>query len=110
MTSYSPAEIEAAEREAWADMFSALPPVLVEAGGRAPRLGELVLVTMPQIPAPLFNRVIGVIGDDDVDRGVVDRVISHYEEAGSPVFVFPVLPGCAERLPAALGARGFRRI
>jgi len=101
-------EIESAEREAWADMFTVLPLALADAGGRAPRSGELLLVTMPCVPAPLFNRVIGVIGDDDVERGVVDQVLAAYRSAGSPVFVIPVFPGCSERLHDVLAARGLR--
>jgi hypothetical protein len=107
---FSTTEIESAERDAWADMFTVLSPTLVEAGGRAPTLDDLLLVTMPHVPAPLFNRAIGVIGDDDLDHGVVDQIVAAYRSAGSPVFVFPVFPGCSERLPQVLAARGFRRV
>ncbi len=109
--SLSPA-LELAEANAWHDIFAGAPRDLAERVGlRAERLGSAVLLAMPGVPHPWFNRVIGLGVGEPATEELVDRALSIYEQAGVASFWLAVSPTAQPaQVPEWLNARGLETL
>jgi hypothetical protein len=89
------ARIEAAEAEAWADMYSAAPKDFAEQAGIQAReaAGALVL-EWAATGRRYFSRTIGLGVAQPATEGAIDDILHCYERAGITMFLLQSLPHC----------------
>jgi GNAT superfamily N-acetyltransferase len=101
--------LDAAEALAYRDMFAAAPAPLARALGlEARELAGATLLIAPGIPAPEFNRVLGLGNGGPVSDAQLDAVEQAYRTAGARTWWVQVSPsGHGRALIAQLTSRGF---
>jgi hypothetical protein len=99
-------EVEAA---AWRDVAAAAPAALVDATGlTCARVGAVTLLVAPRIPAPLFNRAIGLGNREPATDLLLDEVIVGFAAAGvADPWIQISAAARPSTLTAWLGDRGF---
>ena len=105
-----PQVVDAAEAEAFRDMYAAAPDAFRHAAGlRCLEAGGATLLVAPGIPSTMFNRVIGLGVFREAREADVDAVIEASRAAGCPKPWIHVNPAAQPaRLAAWLEARGYR--
>ncbi len=102
--------VDAAEAEAFRDMYAAAPDGFRQATGlRCLEAGGATLLLAPGIPSTMFNRAIGLGVFREACEADVDAVIEASRAAGCPKPWIHVNPAAQPaQLPSWLEARGFR--
>lgn len=101
--------LDAAEALAYRDMFAAAPaPLARSLGLEAREIAGATLLIAPGIPAPEFNRVLGLGNGGAVSDAQLDGVARAYRAAGARTWWVQASPSeHARGLIAQLTARGF---
>jgi hypothetical protein len=92
---HTAARIEAAEAEAWADMYSAAPEEFAERAGIGARnvAGALVL-EWAATGRRYFSRAIGLGVAQPATEEAIDDILRGYDQAGITMFLLQSLPHC----------------
>ena len=97
------ARIEAAEAEAWADMYAAAPKDFAErAGIRAREVAGALVLEWAATGRRYFSRAIGLGVAQPATEEAIDDILHGYERAGITMFLLQRLPHCR---PAASSRR-----
>lgn len=95
----SPAAIEKAEAETFADFEAAAPPAALAALGTAQlRIGGGVALAMPNDPSGFWSRTVGLGFDEPVTAALLQRVFCFYREHGMTTATVHIAP---QVLPAS---------
>jgi GNAT superfamily N-acetyltransferase len=101
-------DVEAIERQVWADMYAAAPEVFRSAAGVDHRRFDGALaVVAAKIPDTQFNRAFGFGVDAPAGERELDDVIAYMRAAAAPRWWLQPPPE-ARDLIAAIEARGFK--
>jgi hypothetical protein len=102
------AAIEAAEAEAWEDVYAAAPEGWAAGVGLdSYRVGGALVLSWAATGRRYFSRVIGLGVTEPASEAVIDRILDGYERAGIGKFLLQSLPHCRpERYEQWLGERG----
>ncbi len=97
--------IEFGEAEAYADFVAAAPP---EWSYHVERIGGAVCLFAPNLPAMIFNRVIGLGVREPATEVVLDGIVAQYRQSGARSFSVQLSPAAQPiDLPQWLAARQF---
>ena len=89
------ARIEAAEAEAWADLYSAAPKDFAErAGIRTRDVAGVLVLEWAAAGRRYFNRPIGLGIAQPATEAAIDDILHGYERAGITTFLLQRLPQC----------------
>ena len=89
------AAVEAAEIDAWEDMFRAAPPAFAEAAGvAARRVAGALVIQWAATGRRYFSRAIGLGVLEPVRPEDVDLILEGYREAGISMFLLQSQPDC----------------
>ena len=89
------AAIEAAEADAWDDIYAAAPAGWAEGVGiDAHRVGGALVLSWGATGRRYFSRVIGLGVTEPASEAAIDRILDGYERAGIGKFLLQSLPHC----------------
>jgi hypothetical protein len=92
------AAVEAAEIDAWEDMFRAVPPSFAESAGvAARRLAGALVIQWAATGRRYFSRAIGLGVVEPATPDKIDQILEGYREAGVSMFLLQSQPECVPR-------------
>jgi hypothetical protein len=91
----SAASYEAAEANAWADLYAAAPAAwAADAGIGARNVGGALALRWAASGRRYFSRVIGLGVLEPASRAAIEEILEGYERAGITMFLLQSLPAC----------------
>ena len=81
--------VELGEAEAYADFFAAAPP---DWNYRVKRIGGAVCLFAPDMPAMIFNRVIGLGVREAATEAMLGEIVTQYRDSGARVYGVQLSP------------------
>lgn len=105
------AQLEAIERDAWIDLYTAAPAGFAPGAGLSvERLGDVTLLKLASVPNTQFSRMLGLGVGAPVSEAALDAALTGLRTVGHDGFFVHLVPWAApSALPVWLSRRGLAR-